>query len=52
MARFMASSLQNLVNKLAEGIDQIKCKDYNCFHKYKYVNDNLLKYKYSSCNKS
>ena len=30
-ARFMASSLSNLVNKLAEGIHKIKFKDFNCF---------------------
>ena len=30
-ARFMASSLLNLVNNLAEGIHKIKCKYYNCF---------------------
>ena len=30
-ARFMASSLSNLVDNLAEGIHKIKCKDCDCF---------------------
>ena len=30
-ARFMASSLLNLVNNLAEGIHKTNCKDCNCF---------------------
>ena len=38
--RFMASSLSNLVDNLAEGIHKIKCKDCNYFIKYKTVNDN------------
>ena len=33
-ARFMASSLSNLVDNLAEGIRKIKCKDCNCFLEY------------------
>ena len=32
--RFMAISLLNLVDKLAEGIHKIKCKDCNCFLEY------------------
>ena len=35
-ARFMASSLSNLVNNLAEAIHKIKCKDYDCFLNMKY----------------
>ena len=30
-ARFMASSLSNLVNNLAEGTHKVKCKDCDCF---------------------
>ena len=30
-ARFMASSLSNLVDNLAEGVHKIKCKDCDCF---------------------
>ena len=30
-ARFMATSLTNLVDNLTEGIQKIKCKDCNCF---------------------
>ena len=48
-ARFMASSLSNLVDNLAEGIHKIKSKDW--FLEYESINDNLIIYKYSSCNK-
>ena len=41
-ARFMVSSLQNLVNNLSKGIHKIKCKfghhDKNVKLKYKYWN--------------
>ena len=50
-ARFMASSLSNLVDNLAEGIHKIKCKDCDCFLEYESVKDNLIKYKCLSCNK-
>ena len=30
-ARFMASSLSDLVDNLAEGVHKIKCKDCDCF---------------------
>ena len=50
-ARFMASSLSNLVDNLAEGIHKIRCKDCNCFLEYESVKDNLIKYKCLSCNK-
>ena len=50
-ARFMAISLSNLVDNLAEGIHKIKCKDCNCFLEYESVKDNLIKYKCLSCNK-
>ena len=42
-ARFMASSLSNLVNNLFEGIHKIKCKlghnDKKCFPEYKNFKD-------------
>ena len=50
--RFLTSSLPNPVNNLSEGIHKIKCKDRNCFIEYKRANDNLIKYKYLSCNKN
>ena len=49
-ARFMASSLSNLVHNLSEGIHKITCKDCDCFLKHKSVKDNLIKCKYLSCN--
>ena len=30
---------------------KVKCKDCDCFHEYKSVKDNLIKYKRLSCNK-
>ena len=50
-ARFMATSLLNLVDNLAEGIHKIKFKDCDCFLEYESVKDNLRKYKCLSCNK-
>ena len=47
-ARFMAISLSNLVDNLSEEIHKIKCKDCNCI----LAKDNLIKYKYLSCNKN
>ena len=44
-AKFIASSLSNLVDNLAEGIHKIKCKDSDCFLKYEIDKDNLIKYK-------
>ena len=49
--RFMASSLSNLVDNLAEGIHKIKCKDCNYFLEYGSVKGNLIKCKCLSCNK-
>ena len=43
IARFIPSSLSNLVDNLAEGIHKVKCKDCNCFLEYESVNDNLIK---------
>ena len=51
-ARFMASSLSDLVDNLAERIHKIKCKDCDCFIEYESVKDNLIKHKCLSCNKN
>ena len=48
----MATSLSNLVDDLTEGIQEIKCKDCDCFLEYESVKDNLIKYECLSCNKS
>ena len=50
-ARFMATSLSNLVDNLTEGIHKIKCKDCDWFLKYERVKNNLIKSKCLSCNK-
>ena len=50
-ARFMASSLSNLVDNLAEGIDKIKCRDCDCSLEYGSIKGNFIKYKCLSCNK-
>ena len=47
----MESSLSNLVDNLAEGIDKIEFKDCDCFLEYESVQDNLIKYKCFSGNK-
>ena len=63
-ARFMASSLSNLVNNLSEGIHRIKCKYgpddkkcESCGIEYKYFflgyinfKDDLIEYKFLCCN--
>ena len=65
-ARFMASSLSNLVDDLAEGIHKDKCnnkhdnencetylikyKDYESFLEYTSVKDGLIRYKCLCCN--
>ena len=49
--RFVASSLLNLVDNLAEGIDEVKYKDFDCFLESESVKHNLLKYKCLSWNK-
>ena len=51
VARFMASSLLNLVDNLTEVSHKIKCKDCDCFLEHENAKDNLNKYKYLSCNK-
>ena len=50
-ARFMASSLSNLVNNPAERIHKIECKIFYLFHKYESVKNSLIKYKWLSYNK-
>ena len=50
-ARFMATSLSNLVDNLTEGIHKIKCKECDCFLEYESVKDNSIKFKYLCCNK-
>ena len=47
----MTSSLSNLVDNFEEGVHKTKCKDCNCFLEYEIVKDNLIKYKFLSCNK-
>ena len=43
-AKFMTSSLSNLVDNVAEGICKIKCKDCDRFLEHESVKDNLIKY--------
>ena len=50
-ARFMTTSLSNLVDNLTEGIHKIKCKNCVCFLEDESVKDNFMKYKCLSCNK-
>ena len=50
-ARFVANSLSSLVDNLAEGIHRIKFKNCDCFLEYESVKENLIKYKWLSCNK-
>ena len=40
--RFIATSLSNLVDNLAEGIHKVKCKDCDCFLEYESVRENLI----------
>ena len=50
-ARFIASSLSNLVENLMEGIHKIKFKVCGCFLEYKHAKANFIIYKCLSCNK-
>ena len=66
-ARFMSSSLSNLVNNLSESIHRTKCKFmnddkkcetygikykyYDCFLEYKNLNDDLIESKCLFCKK-
>ena len=45
----MSTSLSNIVDNLTEGIYEIKCKDCDCFIKFKSVKNSLIKYKGLSC---
>ena len=49
-ARFMANSLSNFVDNLAEGMHKTKCKNCDNFLEYESVRDNLIKYECLSCN--
>ena len=48
----MACSLSNLVDNFTEEIHKINCRDCDCFLEYESVKDNLIKYKWLSCNKN
>ena len=50
--RFMASSLSNLIDNLAKGIQKIIWKDINRLLDCEIVNDNLTNYKCLSCHKN
>ena len=50
-ARFMPSSLSNLVHNLREGIHKIIYKYCDCFLEYESAKDNLIKYECLFCNK-
>ena len=50
-AKFIVSSLSNLVDNVAKGIDKINCKDCDYFLEYESVPENLIKYKRLSYNK-
>ena len=50
-ARFMGTSLSNLVDNLKEGIHKIKWKDCDCFLKYEIVKRYSIKCNCLSCNK-
>ena len=48
----MTTSLSKPVDNLTDRIHKIKCKDCACFLEYDGVKENLIKYKWLSCNKS
>ena len=48
----ITTSLSSLADNLTEGVHKVKCKNCDCFLKYESVKDNLIKYKFLSCNKS
>ena len=50
--RFMLTLLSCLVDNPTEGIHKIKCKDCYFFLKCESAKDNLIKYKFLSCNKN
>ena len=45
-ARFMATSLSNLIDNVTEEICKIICEDCNCFLEYERVKNILIKYVY------
>ena len=47
----MASSLSSLVGNLTEGFHKTKCKDCDYFLEYGSAKNNLIKYKWTPCNK-
>ena len=51
-ARFMATSLSNLVNNLTEEIHKIKRKNYDYFIECGSVKENRIKYKCTYCDKN
>ena len=58
-AKFMTSSLSNLLNNISEEIHRIKCKfgHHNkncetCFLEFTNSKDDLIEYKYLRCNKN
>ena len=51
-ARFMATSLSNLVNNLTEEIHKIKRKNYDYFIECGSVKENRIKYKRTYCDKN
>ena len=50
-ARFMATSLSNLIDNLTKVMHNIKCEDCDCFLENESVKKNSIKYKCLSCNK-
>ena len=50
-ARFMATSLSDLVDNLTVCIHEIKCKDWDCFLENESAKSNLIKDKCLFCNK-
>ena len=50
-ARFMASSLANLVDSPVKEIHKIKCKDFDCLLAYESVKDGLIRWKCLPCNR-
>ena len=51
-ARFLATSLSNVADNFARRIHKTNLKYYNCFFQYESVNENLVNYKFLSCNKN
>ena len=47
----MGTSLSKLVDNLKEEIHRTKCRNWDCFLEYESVKDNLIIYKFLSCNR-